>query len=416
MNRPSTEQLKAVANEYDYMLYLDSNGYADQYGRWNHLLMASNNLPIECQEGTSEAWLAFKNELDTQQHSSILPVFFSYDLKNSFENLTSQHPALSGFPFAGAFLPELLFGHQRNGESIQIGTLPSDIRIDENENRLQNFHVTPDTSREDYKEQFQKIREHLKRGDIYETNYCIRFSANIPHLDPIKLFERLNAQSPSPFASLLKWKNAWLIGSSPERFITRNADIVISQPIKGTARRTGDLETDRATIEKLKVDPKERAENIMITDLVRNDLSHFALPGSVEVKELCGIYPYNRVFQMISTVEARIEPDLKNCSLIETAFPMGSMTGVPKIRAMEIADETETFRRELYSGSVGYFDGSDRCDLNVVIRSFLWNADSGLLSFSTGGAITIRSDADQEYDECLLKAEALLQCLKELNK
>jgi len=134
------------------------------------------------------------------------------------------------------------------------------------------------------------------------------------------------------------------------------------------------------------------------------------------VKELCGIYPYNRVFQMISTVEARIEPGLKNCSLIETAFPMGSMTGVPKIRAMEIADETETFRRELYSGSVGYFDGSDRCDLNVVIRSFLWNADSGLLSFSTGGAITIRSDADQEYDECLLKAEALLQCLKELNK
>lgn len=415
MNCPSTEQLKAVANQYDYMLYLDSNGYADQYGRWNHLLMASNNHAIGCHEDHAQAWIDFKNELEALQNA-IVPVFFSYDLKNCFENLTSKHPSLSGFPFAGAFRPELLCGQQRNGESIQIGTMPSDIRMIENESRFQSILVSPDTSREDYKKQFRKIREHLLRGDIYETNYCIRFSAEIQDLDPIKLFERLNSQSPSPFASLLKWKNAWLIGSSPERFITRNADVVISQPIKGTARRTGDIETDRATIEKLKIDPKERAENIMITDLVRNDLSHFALPGSVEVKELCGIYPYNRVFQMISTVEARIEPDLKNCSLIETAFPMGSMTGVPKIRAMEIADETETFRRELYSGTVGYFDGTNRCDLNVVIRSFLWNADSGLLSFSTGGAITIRSDADQEYDECLLKAEALLQCLKELSR
>jgi para-aminobenzoate synthetase component 1 len=415
MDRPSIEKLKATASEYDFMLYLDSNGYADPYGRWNHLLMASNNLPIVCQESTSEAWLAFKNELDDQQHS-ILPVFFSYDLKNSFENLTSQHPALSGFPLAGAFLPDVIVGEKRNGESIQKGELPADRIAIERNLQLQNIEITADTTIEEYRKQFQKIREHLKRGDIYETNYCIRFSANIPDLDPIKLFEKLNSQSPSPFASLLKWKDAWLIGSSPERFITRDGDVVISQPIKGTARRSGNAETDQAKLEKLKVDPKERAENIMITDLVRNDLSHFAQPGSVQVKELCGIYPYNRVFQMISTVEAKIEPGLKHCDLIETAFPMGSMTGVPKIRAMEIADESETFRRELYSGTVGYFDGPKRLDLNVVIRSFLWNAESGLLSFSTGGAITIRSDADQEYDECLLKAEALIQCLKELNK
>jgi para-aminobenzoate synthetase component 1 len=415
MNRPSIEQLKAVASEYDLMLYLDSNGYADQYGRWNHLLMASNSQTIECREGISSEWLRFKNELEAIQHS-IVPVFFSYDLKNCFENLTSQHPALSGFPYAGAFLPELIFGEKRNGESIQNGKMPPVGQVKESEVPLQNFSITTDTTREEYKKRFQRIREHLVRGDIYETNYCIRFSAKIQDLDPIKLFEKLNSQSPSPFASLLKWKNAWLIGSSPERFITREGDHVISQPIKGTARRTGNAEIDQETLEKLKVDPKERAENIMITDLVRNDLSHFAQAGSVQVKELCGIYPYNRVFQMISTVEAKIESDLNNCNLIETAFPMGSMTGVPKIRAMEIADETETFRRELYSGTVGYFDGPDRCDLNVVIRSFIWNADSGLLSFSTGGAITIRSDADQEYDECLLKAEALIQCLKELSK
>jgi para-aminobenzoate synthetase component 1 len=411
MNRPDFNQLQAVANEYNYMLYLDSNGYADEYGRWKHLLMAGNQVAAVCSSDTPSAWKAFKEDIERQQ-STILPVFFSYDLKNIFENLQSQQPSLSGFPLSGAFLPEIVIGEDRKHQSVSDGSAPESTI--NKPSGLKQIQIKPDTSREQYKIQFEKIRQHLLLGNIYETNYCIRFSAEVLDLNPIELFVHLNEKSPSPFACLLKWENSWLICSSPERFLTRSGDDVISQPIKGTARRTGDPETDQATLKKLQIDLKERAENIMITDLVRNDLSHFALPNSVRVKELCGIYPYNRVFQMISTVEAKIEPNLPHCKLIETAFPMGSMTGVPKISAMEIADQTETFRRELYSGTVGYFDGPDRCDLNVVIRSFLWNAATGLLSFSTGGAITIRSDADQEYDECMLKAEALIQCLKEL--
>lgn len=411
MNRPDINQLQAVANEYNYLLYLDSNGYADEYGRWKHLLMAGNQVATVCSSDEPSDWKSFKKVLEDQQ-SSILPVFFSYDLKNAFEDLQSQHPSLSGFPLAGAFRPELIVGEDRKHQVVNDGYLPESLPA--KTSGFNTIEIKPDTSRAQYKAQFEKIRQHLLRGNIYETNYCIRFSAEVHDLNPVELFVRLNEKSPSPFACLLKWENSWLICSSPERFLTRSGDVVISQPIKGTARRTGNQETDQATLEKLKVDPKERAENIMITDLVRNDLSHFALPGSVRVKELCGIYPYNRVFQMISTVEAKIEPNLPHCRLIETAFPMGSMTGVPKISAMQIADQTETFRRELYSGTIGYFDGPDHCDLNVVIRSFLWNAETGLLSFSTGGAITIRSDADQEYDECMLKAEALLQCLKDL--
>ena len=411
MSRPDISQFKAVAAAFKYMLYLDSNGYDDQFGRWNHLLMAGNQPVAVCEQDTKSAWERFKQDLDAHQNE-LLPLFFTYDLKNCFEQLQSRHPALSGLPFAGAFLPEVISGQGRKKEQLQKGVLPDSSNFKASEPFPQT-EILPDTSREQYKIQFEKIRQHLLRGDIYETNYCIRFSATVKNLDPIGLFERLNAQSPSPFACLMKWENSWLICSSPERFFTRSGNTVISQPIKGTARRSGDPDLDQQTLDRLKVDPKERAENIMITDLVRNDLSHFALPGSVQVKELCGIYPYNRVFQMISTVEARIEPDLPLTRFIETAFPMGSMTGVPKISAMKIADQTETFRRELYSGTVGYLDGPNHCDFNVVIRSFLWNAETGLLSFSTGGAITIRSDADQEYDECLLKAEALFQCLKE---
>ena len=192
----------------------------------------------------------------------------------------------------------------------------------------------------------------------------------------------------------------------------RKGNRLISQPIKGTARRIGNPEIDAQTLKRLASDPKERAENVMITDLVRNDLSEFALPGSVNVSELCGIYPYNRVFQMISTVEAQLEEGTTLCDILERAFPMGSMTGVPKIRAMELADQIETFARGLYSGSVGYQMQPDTFDLNVVIRSFVWNARNGLLSYSTGGAITIRSNADQEYDECLLKAESLRNSLR----
>jgi para-aminobenzoate synthetase component 1 len=239
----------------------------------------------------------------------------------------------------------------------------------------------------------------------------MQFSAHVDDLDPVAVFHKLNERSPAPFAVLMKNDDVWLMGSSPERFLNKQGNRLISQPIKGTIRKTGDAELDKKGALQLKNDQKERSENVMIVDLVRNDLTHFAKSGSVIVKELCEIYPFATVQHMISTIQAELEDESKGIDAIMRAFPMGSMTGAPKIRAMQLAEETETFRRGIYSGALGYFTAEGDFDFAVMIRSFTWNQTNGYLSFSTGSAITHKANAQAEYNECLLKAEALLQSL-----
>ncbi len=407
------QQFNALSLEHECVTWLESNGYADPFGRFQRMLAAGGKRKAEVWQADASQWDAFCTFTETSPET-IKPMLLSYGLKDLFEGLHSAHPETGGFPLAGCFIPEVLTLETRNDKVLQ--TERADEKLQPK--RLETSHIPAlkvHTSREAYRAVFERIQQQLKRGNIYETNYCIHFSAHVPQLDPVELFEKLNARAPAPFAALIKWNQSWLICGSPERYLLRQGPRLISQPIKGTARRTGDPETDAETQIRLRNDPKERAENIMITDLVRNDLSALALPGSVMVDELCGIYPYNRVFQMISTVSAELEAGSRNKPVWEHSFPMGSMTGVPKRKAMEIMDELEGFNRGLYSGSVGYIGNPDTFDLNVVIRSFIWNAQSGLLSYSTGGAITIRSDADQEYDECLLKAESLLQTLHSLH-
>lgn len=402
-----------LANHYSCVVWLESNAYPDRFGRIERMLAAGGSQKAEVWEPSAVDWEAFC--AFTEAHPQVFkPILLSYGLKDIFENLHSSHVETGGFPLAGSFVPEVLRIEFRDQKRIELGELPvADIARE----RPSGFapKLKAHTSREAYRKTFAEIQKHLIRGNIYETNYCIHFSAHCPELDPVRLFEQLCKQAPAPFSALVKWNDSWLICGSPERFLLRNGQTLISQPIKGTARRTENPEEDAKTRIRLQNDPKERAENIMITDLVRNDLSPLALPGSVQVEELCGVYPYNRVFQMISTVKAELEAGSTNKTVWEHAFPMGSMTGVPKHRAMEIMDELENFNRGLYSGSIGYIENPDTFDLNVVIRSFIWNAETGMLSYSTGGAITIRSDADQEYDECLLKAESLLQTLHSLS-
>ncbi len=392
--------LQRTCDEFRYVMCLNSNGYTDRYGKFNSLLMAANTAQ---ELSPNEGWEVFSRQLKSIE--SIQPLLFNYDLKNTFENLESKHAIHFDFPPAGTFIPEFI------AENF------NDIDADKSKESLFQAEslteIITETSREEYRRQFHFIQNQLRRGNIYETNYCIRFSARVPGLNPLALYRILNRRSPSPFSALVRWNDSWLICSSPERFLLKKGNTLVAQPIKGTARRTGNAEIDKKIASALKNDVKERAENIMITDLMRNDLSHFALPGTVKVSELCEVYPYNKVFQMISTVEAELPESLTLAEILPTVFPMGSMTGVPKISAMQLADEYESFRRELYSGSIGYCTANGDFDLNVVIRSYLYNAKTGFLSFSTGGAITIRSDADREYDECLLKAEALIECLKE---
>jgi para-aminobenzoate synthetase component 1 len=205
----------------------------------------------------------------------------------------------------------------------------------------------------------------------------------------------------------------FLLSASPERFIKKVGKKIISQPIKGTARRGANEEEDKQIKHHLFNDPKERAENIMIVDLVRNDLSRTADKGSVIVEELCGIYTFPQVHQMISTVVSELREDVHFIEAIRQCFPMGSMTGAPKVRAMKLIEKYESTKRGLFSGAVGYITPEGDFDFNVVIRSILYNARNHYLSFMVGGAITMQAEAEKEYEECMLKAKAIMRVLKD---
>ncbi len=268
---------------------------------------------------------------------------------------------------------------------------------------LLNAHL----SKEAYIEKTLDLLRHIQRGDIYEVNFCQGFSAQTKVFNPANAYLKLIEFTDAPFGALYKHEDSWLICGSPERYISRTGDTVISQPIKGTRKRSTDPSIDEHLKEELKNDPKERSENVMIVDLVRNDLSRFALPGSVEVSELFGIYTFKTVHQMISTVSCKVSSETTNAEILHKTFPMGSMTGAPKRRAVEIAEQYETQSRGIYSGTIGMITPEGDFDFNVVIRSITWNAKTGYLSVMAGSAVTSLSDPEKEYEECMLKLEAM---------
>lgn len=395
------------------MLYLDSNDYPDKFGTFEWLLLAGSKALIEGNE-VSGFWELLK-EKASQNTRPILPGFLSYELKNEMDELSSFSRDYTGFPPMGFFEPDCIIGKYRDGSEINYN-LDADVR---ELNETGPVWVPPivegdafSGGTEAYFKAFSRVQKTIQRGDIYEMNLCRHFSLNVPELDPIALFRKLNDANPAPFSALLKFNDCWLMCSSPERFLNKNGNRLISQPIKGTCRRTGVFEIDDAEVEKMRSSRKERSENIMIADLVRNDLSRYAAPGSVEVLELCGVYEFPAVFHMITTVKAMLDNPEHGLDALAAAFPMGSMTGVPKLKALQIADETEGFARGIYSGAVGYLTEEGNFDFNVVIRSFTWNAATGYLSISSGSAVTALANAGDEARECLLKAEALFRILQ----
>ncbi len=263
----------------------------------------------------------------------------------------------------------------------------------------------------DYLRAVEAVREDILNGEVYELNLCQEFYAEGVALDPADVFERLNAASPAPFAGFLRHENHFLLCASPERFVRRSGPQLLSQPIKGTIRRGATAAEDEQLRQTLLTDEKERAENLMIVDLVRNDLARVAQTGTVQVPELFGLYPFRHVWQMISSVTAQLRPETDVVDVLRAAFPMGSMTGAPKIRAMQLIEHYERSRRGLYSGSIGLVWPSGDFDFNVVIRSLQYRQDTGHLSFQVGSAITYDSVPEREYEECLLKARAILDVL-----
>lgn len=344
--------------------------------------------------------------------------FLGYDLKNEVEKLETRQADTLGFEPACFFRPQLL-----------IVCSQGEIRVLRNETgemwdktavaSLEECPITDipaipvhcRTSRQHYLTQIENIRAAIAEGTVYELNYCMEWYAEDVKTDPVALYKRLNALSPTPFSAYFQSDGQHLICGSPERFFARYQQTLFSQPIKGTRKRSKDVAEDAALKAALAADEKERAENVMIVDLVRNDLNRSCLPGTVKVPELMQVYTFPTVHQMISTVTGTLRPEVSTVQALKNAFPMGSMTGAPKIKAMETIDKLEDSRRGLYSGSVGYFSPEGNCDFNVIIRSILYNSRKGYLSFQTGGAITYDSVPEQEWEECQLKAATMLAAL-----
>lgn len=340
----------------------------------------------------------------------------SYELNREFESLPQREVDPVGFPIITFFTPMVVAEKINNQWQIIYGSASAD-ELKEVLKSFDNHHsnktsLLPTVSKEEYVSQFNHIQKHIHRGDVYELNYCIEF-ANHSEIHPPTVYSRLKKRTNAPFSAYFCWENSYLMCGSPERYLRKIGNKVISQPIKGTAPRSADVEEDAQNIVRLKTDPKERAENIMITDLVRNDLSKSALPGSVKVEELCEIYSYQTVHQMISTISAQYPADLPFTKIIADTFPMGSMTGAPKVMAMKLIHEIEKKARGLYSGSVGYIDPNGDFDFNVVIRSLQYNAETNYLSAMVGSAITALANPETEYQECLLKADALFKALND---
>lgn len=260
-----------------------------------------------------------------------------------------------------------------------------------------------------YLNRVNKIKEHIQLGDVYELNFCQSIESQEIELASIQpFFKRMWEQNPTPFAGLVETENWMLASASPERFIQKKGSKLISQPIKGTAPRGKTELEDLKNRNNLQTSTKERAENVMIVDLVRNDLSQLATKGSVHVDELCEIYSFPTVHQMISTISCDLKPDHSFSDILKATFPMGSMTGAPKKAAVELAEKYEGFSREFYSGSLGVIYPDGNFDLNVLIRTLFYDSDTRKLSCGVGGAITILADAEDEYEECKVKVDKIL--------
>ena len=360
---------------------------------------------------------AFDSLQDVLQAGSWYFGYLTYDLKNDLEDITSSNPDKLGFPSLHFFSPAVLIYLKDNKVYIKSDDGPSLFeRISSMiplESHDENVHadLRPHPRREDYLKILEKLKGEIARGSVYEINFCRELSG-IQNIHPLSTYLSMSESSPAPFSAFYRIGQKYLLCASPERFIMKSGMDLISQPMKGTRRRSADAREDQELRRELQEDRKERAENVMIADLVRNDLSHTARRGSVKVEELCGVYTFEHVHQMISTVSSVLRDEVRVSDVLRHCFPMGSMTGAPKLSAMGLIEENETFKRGLFSGSVGYITPNGNFDFNVVIRSILYDEATKILSIPTGSAVTALCDPEMEWEECELKSKALLSCLR----
>ncbi len=407
------------ANHSSTSLILDSNHYPNQSENFDFTVVkgAENTLSLSSHQN------AFKHlELFKKQTNDWIFGYFSYDLKNDTEKLTSQNDDSLQFPELLFFQPKkILF---IKGHIVTFSYLPQyahEIESDIKELKQINLgfdlttfpiSLTHRTSKTNYLENCKQIIKKIHLGALYEMNYCIEFFNKNAVLSPIHLFIKLNENNKAPFATFFKHQNVHVLSNSPERFLKKEGAVLTAQPIKGTRKRGKTKKEDLTLFRSLKNSTKDRAENTMIVDLVRNDLSKIAQRHSVKVVEYCKVYTFETIHQMISTIQCQVREELSPIKIIKANFPMGSMTGAPKVNAMKYIEYFEDHKRGVYSGAIGYIMPNDDFDFNVIIRSLLYNSDTKYLSLSVGGAITALSDPEEEYEECLIKAQSVLALLQ----
>jgi para-aminobenzoate synthetase component 1 len=408
------QQMLNWANRFNICCFLDNHQYHSAH-QTVECLVAAGAVQIFSPEKNILSQLSEFNKL----HNDWLFGHLGYDLKNEMAPLQSAHTDHIGFPDIFFFQPEIVL--QLKDTQLTIASLTKDpaIVFDEIQNSSWMMdhgswavNIEPRISKGEYITVIEKLLQHIQRGDCYEINFCQEFFAEDVVVNPLHLYIQLTAISPNPFSCFYKLDDKYVLCASPERYLQKKGNRLLSQPIKGTFKRNLENETaDNELKLQLHQSEKDRSENVMVVDLVRNDLSRVCKEGTVQVEELFGIYSFPQVHQMISTIAGELKQDMDIADIIKASFPMGSMTGAPKHRVMELIEQYEKTKRGIYSGAVGYISPEKDFDFNVVIRSILYNANKRYLSYLVGGGITFYSDPEKEYAECLLKAEAIKKVL-----
>jgi para-aminobenzoate synthetase component 1 len=404
-------------NRFNICCLLDSQQYPSTHHRFECLLAAGSRHSLTVNAG-NDAFGQLKAFYT--QHQDWVFGHLGYDLKNELEPLNSEHPDGIGFPDLFFFVPAIVI--QLNEQEMRIGVVQdaaeniyqqivaAELPVTNNDEPP--LAIKARLNKEEYLQIIRQLQQHILRGDCYEVNYCQEFYAREAIIDPLAVYLSLSTASPNPFAAFYKIDDRYLVCASPERYMKKTGRQLYSQPMKGTwQRNTTDQEADLKNKDQLYHSAKDRSENVMVVDLVRNDLSKVCEEGSVQVDELFGVYSFPLVHQMISTISGRLREDVHLIDALRSTFPMGSMTGAPKRRVMELIEQYEQTKRGLFSGSVGYITPEGDFDFNVVIRSILYNARDKYLSFQAGSGITFYSDPEGEYEECMLKAAAIKKVL-----
>lgn len=399
------------ANTQSHFAYYQSNGIDYPHHGFQETLAIGCKDKLSC-----DSQNAFET-LKAFHRSRWLFGYLGYDLKNDVEKLSSDNPDHAGFADMQFFVPNHILFFEHDAVRYDNPDLIEHI-ISTVKQEGYNSFTAPKRSvtKEKYVQIVDQLREHIEEGDCYEVNFCQEFHGKVKSLDPIAAYLDLSRISPKPFSCLQKFDDRYIISASPERFLKKTGNKLVSQPIKGTRPRSEDQDEDIRLKIELRNDEKELAENMMIVDLVRNDLARTAQTGTVKVEEMFGIYSFEQVHQMISTVTSVARDDIHFIDMIKNTFPMGSMTGAPKVKVMQLIERYENTKRGVFSGASGYISPEGDFDFNVLIRSLFLNAAKQTYSFQVGSAITYDSVGEKEYDECLVKAKALFQLLAENTK